>query len=39
MGRILLTSTYRLKKNTPIQQNVDDDLLNPYIYKTQEKIT
>lgn len=36
MGRILLTSTYRLKKNTPIQQNVDDDLLNPYIYKTQE---
>lgn len=36
MGRILLTSTYRLKKNTPIEQNVDDDLLNPYIFKAQE---
>ena len=36
MGRVLLTSTYRLKKQTPIQQNVDDDLLNPYIFKAQE---
>ena len=36
MGRVLFLSTYRLKKNTPIQQNVDDDLLNPYIYKAQE---
>lgn len=36
MSRVLFLSTYRLKKNTPIQQNVDDDLLNPYIYKAQE---
>jgi len=36
MSRVLLTSTWRLKKNTPIQQNVDDDLLNPYIFKAQE---
>lgn len=36
MGRVLLTSTFRLKKNTPIQENVDDDLLNPYIFKAQE---
>jgi len=36
MGRVLLTNTYRLKKNTPIEQNVDDDLLNPYIFKAQE---
>jgi hypothetical protein len=36
MGRVLLTSTYKLKRSTPIQQNVDDDLLNPYIFKAQE---
>jgi hypothetical protein len=36
MGRVLFISTATLKKNTPIQQNVDDDLLNPYIYKAQE---
>lgn len=36
MSRVLLISTFTLKKNTPIQQNVDDDLLNPYIYKAQE---
>lgn len=36
MSRVLFLSTFRLKKNTPIQQNVDDDLLNPYIYKAQE---
>jgi hypothetical protein len=36
MSRVLLTNTYRLKKSTPIQENVDDNLLNPYIYKAQE---
>ena len=36
MGRVLLTSTYRLKRSTPIHHNVDDDLLNPYIFKAQE---
>ena len=36
MSRVLFLSTYRLKKNTPIQENVDDNLLNPYIYKAQE---
>ncbi len=36
MGRVLLTNTYRLKKSTPIQDNVDDSLLNPYIFKAQE---
>lgn len=36
MARVLLLSTYRLKKNTPIEQNVSDDILNPYIYKAQE---
>jgi hypothetical protein len=29
-------STDRLKSNTPIQQNVDDDLLKPYISKAQD---
>jgi hypothetical protein len=36
MSRVLFISTATLKKNTPIQQNVDDDLLNPYIWKSQE---
>lgn len=36
MSRTLLTNTFRLKKNTAIQNNVDDDLLNPYIFKSQE---
>jgi hypothetical protein len=36
MSRILLISTATLKKNTPIEENVDDSLLNPYIYKAQE---
>ena len=36
MARVLLTSTYRLKRSTPIAENVDDDLLNPYIFKAQE---
>lgn len=36
MGRVLLTNTYRLKRSTPIQDNVDDSLLNPYIFKAQE---
>lgn len=31
-----MVSTARLKKNTPIQQNVEDDILNPYIFKAQE---
>lgn len=35
-SRVLLTNTYRLKKNTPIENNVDDDILNPYIFKAQE---
>lgn len=36
MARVLLLSTYRLKKNTPIEENVSDNILNPYIYKAQE---
>ena len=36
MSRVLLISTATLKKHTPIQDNVDDSLLNPYIYKAQE---
>jgi hypothetical protein len=36
MNRVLLTNTARLKKHTPIQDNVDDNLLNPYIFKAQE---
>jgi len=36
MSRVLFISTATLKKNTSIQQNVDDSLLNPYIYKAQE---
>jgi hypothetical protein len=36
MSRVLFISTATLKRSTPIQQNVDDDLLNPYIYKAQE---
>ena len=36
MSRILFLGTARLKKQTPIQQNVDDDLLNNYIFRAQE---
>jgi hypothetical protein len=36
MARVLLTNTHTLKKLTPIQNNVDDSLLNPYIFKAQE---
>lgn len=36
MSRVLFIGTFRLKKQTPIQQNVDDDLLNNYIFRAQE---
>lgn len=36
MSRILFISTARLKSETPIQDNVDDNLLNPYINNAQE---
>ena len=36
MSRVLFIGTARLKKQTPIQQNVDDDLLNNYIFRAQE---
>ena len=36
MSRVLFISTATLKQNSPIEQNVDDSLLNPYIWKAQE---
>lgn len=36
MSRVLFIGTARLKKQSPIQQNVDDDLLNNYIFRAQE---
>jgi hypothetical protein len=36
MSKVLFISTAVLKQNTPIQENVDDSLLNPYIFKSQE---
>lgn len=36
MSRVLFISTQKLKSETPIQDNVDDNLLNPYIYNAQE---
>lgn len=36
MARVLLLTTDKLKKNTPIQENVDDSIIKPYIYKAQE---
>lgn len=36
MAKVLLTNTYRLKKATPIQDNVDDSILAPYITKAQD---
>lgn len=36
MAKVLLTNTYRLKKSTPIQDNVDDSILAPYIVKAQD---
>lgn len=35
MSRVLLLSTAKLKKNTPIQSNVDDDILVNFIYNAQ----
>ena len=35
MAQVILLSTDKLKANTPIQDNVDDSLLKPYIYKAQ----
>lgn len=35
MAIVSFISTDRLKKQTPIQENVDDDLLKPYIYRAQ----
>jgi hypothetical protein len=36
MSRVLFIGTARMKKATPIQNNVDDDLLNNYIWRAQE---
>jgi hypothetical protein len=36
MSRILFISTATLKSQTPVQDNVDDNLLNPYINNAQE---
>jgi len=36
MSRVLFLSTARLKKASPLQENVDDDLLNNYIWRAQE---
>jgi hypothetical protein len=36
MARVLLLTTEKLKKNTPIQDNVEDNLLKPYIFKAAE---
>lgn len=35
MAQVILLTTDKLKKNTPIAENVDDDLIKPYIYKSQ----
>lgn len=35
MAQVILLTTAKLKANTPIQDNVDDSLLKPYIYKSQ----
>lgn len=35
MATVMLLSVDRLKKNTPIQENVDDNLIKPYIYRAQ----
>lgn len=35
MKMVTLLSTDRLKSNTPIEENVDDSLLKPYIHKAQ----
>ena len=35
MAQVILLSTEKLKANTPIQDNVDDSLLKPYIQKSQ----
>lgn len=36
MSRTLFTGTARFKRLTPVQENVDDDLINNYIYRAQE---
>lgn len=36
MNRVLLIGTALLKKMTPIENNVDDSILSPYIFKAQE---
>jgi hypothetical protein len=35
MSQAILLSTLKLKESTPIQDNVDDSLLTPYIYRAQ----
>lgn len=34
--KVLLTTPYKIKKSTPIDSNVDDDIITPYIIKAQE---
>jgi len=36
MSRVLFIGTARFKKATPVQNNVDDDLINNYIWRAQE---
>jgi hypothetical protein len=36
MPRVLFIGAARIKKQTPIQQNVDDDLISNYIFRAQE---
>lgn len=36
MSRVKMISTEYLKKNSALDNNIDDDILNPYIYKAQE---
>jgi hypothetical protein len=36
MARVLFIGSARVKKQTPIQQNVDDDLISNYIFRAQE---
>ncbi len=35
MATVILLSTDKLKKNTPLQENIDDDILKPYIQRAQ----
>lgn len=36
MSKVLMTGTARIKKNTPLSNNIDDDILVPFIVRAQE---